>query len=236
MEAASIAPRRRRPKRRRSRAWLALLAYIALAAVAVWLVSGALDDGLPTVGGSDEPGQQGITFGPGSDELALRTVGSRAQRSTLGVDGATGFVGWEATGLTLVVTARPKSGWPKGSDRGVTVSYNGRSFPATLVRADPRTGLGLVRVKRVGIAKPLWDAPARTPVRRGELLAIVGRRSAKTVSVGRAGARRVYLDTGGLGPFVGSPVLDAEGRLVGVVDAGGAAVPIARACGVIRRC
>ena len=55
-------------------------------------------------------------------------------------------------------------------------------------------------------------------------------------SIARAGARRLYLTTSGLGVFAGAPVLNAEGRLVGVIDAGGAVVPIVRACGVIRRC
>jgi hypothetical protein len=31
-------------------------------------------------------------------------------------------------------------------------------------------------------------------------------------------------------------VLNASGRLIGVVDAGGGVVPIERACGAIRRC
>jgi hypothetical protein len=230
-------PRRRRPRRRRhSRAWLAALVYGAFAATAVALVAGALRGGLPSLASSDDGGSPGVTFGPGSDELALRTIGARAQRSTLGVGGGTGFVAWEANGLTLVLTARPAGGWKTGVARSLTVSFGGRSWRGTLARADAASGLGLVRVPAAGVADPLWEDASRTAVRTGERLAVVGRTTSRTVEVAQAARRRLYLGTSGLGGFAGAPVLNAEGRLVGVIDAGGAAVPIARACGVIRRC
>jgi S1-C subfamily serine protease len=235
VEAASIARRRPPRKRRRSRAWLAALLYVGLAAVAVVLVASARRDDLPALGSSDA-GEGQATVGGGADELALDTIGARAQRSTVGVGGGTGFVAWESPGLTLVLTARPAGGWTIGADRGLAVSYDGRSWPGTLVRADPKTGLGLVRVARVGIATPLWNTAERTATRAGEVLAVVGRRGARTVAVERAGRRRLYLGTTGLGSLAGAPVLNTAGRLVGVLDSGGGAVPIARACGVIRRC
>lgn len=238
MEAASISrrrPTRPRRRRRRSRAWLAALVYAAFAVTAVVLVANARHGGLPSPVSSGDAENGGVTFGPGSDELALQTIGARAQRSTLGVGRGTGFVAWEANGLTLVLTARPAGGWKLGAKRSLTVTFGDRSWRGTLVRADAASGLGLVRVVAAGVADPLWDTPLRTSTRTGERLAVVGRTTARTVEVERA-ARRVYLRTSGLGAFVGAPVLNAEGRLVGVIDAGGAAVPIARACGVIRRC
>jgi hypothetical protein len=239
VEAASIPRRRPIPprRRRRSRAWLAALVYAAFAVTAVVLVASALNGGLPSLSASDDAGSGGsVTFGPGSDELALQTIGARAQRSTLGVGAGTGFVAWEANGLTLVLTARPAGGWKLGARRSLTVRFGTRSWRGTLVRSDAASGLGLVRVVAAGVADPLWDAPVRTAARTGERLAVVGRTTARTVEVEQAAARRLYLRTSGLGPFAGAPVLNAEGRLVGVIDAGGAAVPVARACGVIRRC
>lgn len=238
MEAASVRTRARRPRRRRrSRAWLAAAAYAAFATLAVVLVVRGLDGGLPAIaGGDEEPAGSTVTAGPGSEELALRTIGSRAQRSTVGVGEGTGFVAWEANGLSLVLTARPAGGWKLGPNRRVTVSYGGRSWPGTLARADAANGLGLVRVGQDGIADALWSAPVQTTVTNGERLALVGRTTARTVEVAQAATRRVYLTTTGLGPFAGAAVLNSTGRLVGVVDAGGGVVPIARACGVIRRC
>ena len=231
-------PSRRHPPRRprRSRAWLAALVYGAFATTAILLVASALDGGLPSIGSSDDTGGGSVTFAPGSDELALQTIGARAQRSTLGVGSGTGFVAWEANGLTLVLTARPAGGWKLGAKRSLKVTFGGKSWRGTLVRADGASGLGLVRVVAAGVAEPLWETTARTPARTGERLAVVGRTTARTVEVAQATARRLYLGTNGLGAFAGAPVLNSEGRLVGVIDAGGAAVPIARACGVIRRC
>ena len=227
-------PRIPRRRKRRSRAWVALLVYAAFAIAAVVLISRATSDDEP--GSGREATGTGSTFGPASEELALSTIGSRAQRSTVGVGESTGFVAWESNGLTLVLTARPAGGWKTRASRAVNVSYGGRSWTGTLVRTDPANGLGLVRVARSGVASALWDQPRRESVTTGERVAVVGRTTARTVEVARAGARRLYLTTSGLGVFAGAPVLNAEGRLVGVIDAGGAAVPIVRACGVIRRC
>jgi len=237
VEAAPIA-RRRPPRRRRRRswAWLALLLYLGFAAAAVVLVGRALQGGLPSFGGdSREAGATGTLSG-GPDELALRTIGTRAQRSTLGVGGGTGFVAWQTPGLTLVMTARPAGGWKLTDGRGIAVSYNGRTWAGTLVRADGASGLGLVRLAASGLGVALWGDPGRPAVRNGQLVAVVGRRSARTVSIAQAGKRRLYPDSSGLGDFAGAPVLDAQSQLVGVVDSGGGIVPIARACGPIRRC
>lgn len=236
MEAASIGRKRPPRRRRRSWAWLALLLYLGFAATAVLLVGRGLDDGLPSLGGSAEEGATGTLSGS-PDELALRTIGSRAQRSTLGVGGGTGFVAWRTPGLTIVLSSRPAGGWNLTDGREIAVSYDGRTWTGTLARADPATGLGLVRL--AGAAKvggALWGDPGRPAVRNGQLVAVVGRRSARTVEIAQAGRRRLYPASGGLGALAGAPVLDAQSQLVGVVDSGGGIVPIARACGVIRRC
>ncbi len=73
-------------------------------------------------------------------------------------------------------------------------------------------------------------------MRAGDLVVAVGRRAARTVEVERAGANRIFFRGTGIGSFAGAPVLSGDGRVVGVVDAGGGATPIDRACRVIRRC
>jgi hypothetical protein len=212
-----------------------LLLYVGFAATAVILVGRALQSGLPSLSEGSGTGTTGTLAG-GPDELALRTIGARAQRSTLGVGGGTGFVAWQTPGLTLVLAARPAGGWNLSDRRGIAVSYDGRSSAGTLVRADPASGFGFFRLAGAKLGPALWGDPGRPAVRNGQLVAVVGRRSARTVSIEQAGRRRLYPATGGLGALAGAPVLDAQSQLVGVVDSGGGVVPIGRACGIIRRC
>jgi hypothetical protein len=202
----------------------------------VVLVARSLDvSALKTGDGTREEGTT-ATIGGGAEQLALQTVGTRAQRSTVGVGSGTGFVAWESSGLTLVLTTRPSAGWEAGHGRSVPVRYGGRTYSGTLVRSDAATGLGLVRVRETGVAEPLWPDGARTAVVADDLVVVVGRSSASTAEVERAGPKRIYFTRGGLSSLAGAAVLDESGELVGVVDAGGGATPIGRACGVIRRC
>jgi len=203
---------------------------------AVLLVARSLD--VDALGRSATPSETdtNVSEGSGAARLALDTVGGRAQRSTVGVGPATGFVGWETNGLTLVLTARPAGGWQVGERRFVPVRYGDRTYGGALVRTEPVSGLGLVRVRNAGVADPLWPETGTAPVAAGDLVIVVGRSSSRTVEVERVGTKRIYFAGSGLGTFVGAPVLDASGQLVGVVDAGGGATPLARACGVIRRC
>lgn len=234
---ATVPAHRVRARRRRRRdhraAGLAAFAYAAFAAAALLLVLTSVDDVRSLAGRS---GDEGVTTAPGPEQLALTSIGSRAQRSTLGVGRETGFVAWEQGGLALVLTSRPASGWRTGTGRSVPVSFDGVRYPGVLARTDPVTGLGLVRVRETGFARSLWDTTGSARVRRGDFVVIVDRRSAHTAEVGRVGRNRIELGGAALGRRVGSPVLGQSGRLVGVLDANGSAVPIARACGVIRRC
>jgi hypothetical protein len=229
-------PHRRRRRRRHTTAWLAVTAYAAFALVAVVLVARSLDGPALKAGDGTRAEEPTATTDGGAEQLALQTVGSRAQRSTVGVGRSTGFVAWETNGLTLVLTARPSGGWQTGERRSVPVRYGGRTYDGRLVRTDAAAGLGLVRVQDAGVAEALWPDGARTAVFAGDLVVLVGRSSATTAEVERAGPNRIYFARGGLASFAGAPVLDESGELVGVVDAGGGATPIGRACGVIRRC
>jgi hypothetical protein len=228
--------RRRRPRRRSHAAALAaLVAYAGFALGAYVVITRALDDdGTGTGSRSATPGT--ATLAPGPDQLALEAVGSRAQRSTVGVGDGTGFVAWQSNGLTLVITSRPRAGWRTGEARSVAVEYGADRYDGTLVRTDPATRLGLVRVAEPVDGNPLWPVLRDATVRPGDVVVLVGRTDFSTTTVDHVGSRRIYLRGDGYGSLAGSPVLNASGRLIGVVDAGGGVVPIERACGAIRRC
>jgi hypothetical protein len=235
--ATATRPPRRRRRRRHGAALVAALLYGVFAVVAVVLVSRSLDSDTSAVGVADEPAADGsATVAGGPDQLALQSIGARAQRSTVGVGRNTGFVAWESNGLTLVMTSRPAGGWRTGPDRVMRVRYGSELYDGTLARTDAAARLGLVRVLDAGIAEALWSSPGAASVGPGDPVVLVGRSSSRTVEVDRVGRNRLYFSATGLGSFVGAPVLDGSGRLVGVVDAGGGATPIGRACGAIRRC
>ena len=92
---ATVPAHRVRARRRRRRdhraAGLAAFAYAAFAAAALLLVVTSVDGVRSLAGrGADE----GVTTAPGPEQLALTSIGYRAQRSTLGVGRETGFVAW----------------------------------------------------------------------------------------------------------------------------------------------
>jgi hypothetical protein len=83
------------------------------------------------------------------------------------------------------------------------------------------------------IGRPLWQQPALANVKAGSHLAVAGAAGPKIFTVTESRATAIW----GVGPGTvpGQPVLNEDGRLVGVAT-GGRVVPIARACGPIRRC
>ena len=228
MEAASIPrPRRWRPT---WKAPFALALYVGAVAVAWSLVNdaGTLSTGSATA----TPTTTQSLVGPSGDDLALTTLATRAARSVVTVGSSRGFVAWQANGLSLVLTARPAGGWKTGPGRSVTVTAAGAEHDGTLVRADPRTGLGLVRVEG-DLGRPLWQQRAATPLAPGDRLAVAGPKEPLVFSVSEARHAAIWGAGAGLAP--GQPVLNGEGQVVGVTT-GGRIVPVGRACGPIRRC
>ena len=134
------------------------------------------------------------------------------------------------------MTARPQGGWKTGADRSVRVAYGPGYFEGTLARVDDRYGLGLIRVQEDGIAASLWQQRRPVQVRAGERVALVGRDRSTTAEIVRIGDRRITLAPPADRSLTGGPVLDGAGQVVGVVASDGAAIPIGRACRVIRRC
>lgn len=230
MEAASL------PRRRRRRSSLAALFAVVVYAGALYvgwsIVNAALSPSTDAAAPAAPTGT-GAVSGAGSTDLTLVTLAGRASRSVATVGESAGFVAWTTeTGLSLVLTSRPVGGWKTGPARSVTVRVGSTEHQGTLVRADPRTGLGLVRVQD-DLGRPLWQEPAATTVRPGDRLAVAGPGKPRLFSVTESRPTAIW--GAGAGTRPGAPVLDPQGRVVGVTT-GGRVVPIARACGVIRRC
>ena len=231
MEAASL-PRPRR--RRRTPTWKAQAALV--------LYAGALFAGWTLVSNTEVVPDETertpasppstVPLAPTATDLALGTIATRGTRSVVSIGESAGFVGWTANGLSLVVTARPTGGWKTGPDRHVTVQSGTRELDGKLVRSDPRSGLGLVRVQGA-LARPLWQQRRAAPVKRGDMLVATMPGGAATFAVTESRHAAIWGLRGR--PVPGAPVFDESGVLVGITT-GSRVVSIGRACGSIRRC
>lgn len=221
MEAASLP----RPHRRRAPSWKAqgaVLVYGLAVAAVFLLVTGPWERAAPAAA---EATAAPTVTAPAAEALALDSVAARTARSILPVGDGVGFVAWTTRDATLLLTV--------GGDRGdvVPVTKDGLIHDGEIVRADPATGLALVRVADE-VGRPLWQERRPVTVAPGDWLVAVApgastHLEAQTVRYAGIGVR------GTLRP--GSPVLGETGRLVGVAGPSGV-VPIGRACGPIRRC
>jgi hypothetical protein len=228
MEAASIRGERHRRRGPTWKAPIALVLYGGALFVAWTLVTdvrGVESEATP-------PAAAQTQEGPAGTELTLRNHATRAARSVVAVGETTGFVAWASNGLSLVLTTRPADGWQTGDDRAVVVTSGTSDYDGKLVRTDPRTGLGLVRVEDA-LPRALWQTRAAAPVRKGDQLAVAGPGDPLLFSVSEARHAAIW----GIpaGTPAGRPVLNDGGRVVGVT-VGNRVVPIDRACGAIRRC
>ena len=157
----------------------------------------------------------------------------------------TGFVGWRADGKSYLVTAAHVVTPASGSF--VTVSRKGGSWSGEIVTVDRANDLAVVRISgRPSGAAPLWQVPRRSPPHVGEQLLLVGspfglEGTVTTGVVSRVTRNTIQTDAAANPGNSGGPALDKQGRIVGVLVAGGGqnvnfAVPIAKACATIRRC
>jgi hypothetical protein len=226
MEAASI----RQGHRRRGPTWkapIALALYVGALFVAWTLVADVRG-----VESEATPAAPAETAAPVGTELTLTNHASRAARSVVTVGETAGFVAWSANGLSLVLTVRPAGGWETGEDRQVVVTSGTTDHQGKLVRSDPRTGLGLVRVEGE-LARALWQTRAPANVRKGDRLAVAGSGADALFVVTEARHAAIWGVDPGTPP--GRPVLNDSGQVVGITT-GSRVVPIDRACGAIRRC
>jgi S1-C subfamily serine protease len=157
-----------------------------------------------------------------------------------------GFAAWNEAGYTYLVTANHVVAHTSFSF--VTVERKGGSWSGEIVGRDPANDLAVVRVsgKPAGAA-PLWDDPHGAPrPRTGDQLLLVGspfglEGTVTTGVVSRVTRRVIQTDAAANPGNSGGPALDRQGRVVGVLLAGGGenlnfAVPIERVCVKLRSC
>ncbi len=230
MAAASL-PYRQRRRRPTWKAGVALVLYAAAIVVAWQLVSN-------TRAPTSEAGPATVTqpstgpLAPTSADLALGTIAARGGRSVVSIGDSAGFVAWTANGLSLVVTARPAGGWQTGPNRSVRVGIGTRALDGKLVRTNRRSGLGLVRLE-ADVARPLWQRRQVATVEKGDTL-VAATPAGSVIFVVTESRHAAIWGLRGR-PVPGAPVFDESGLLVGVTTTS-RVVPIARACGSIRRC
>jgi S1-C subfamily serine protease len=172
---------------------------------------------------------------------ALRSVFTVETKAGLGA----GFAAWTDNGIIYVITANhvvEDAGSPF-----VDVKRNNGSWSGQIVANDRANDLALIRLSgRPAGAEPLWQRARGNTPGTGDQLLLIGSPYglAGTVTTGvvsRVTKRVIQTDAAANPGNSGGPAIDRQGRIVGVLVAGGGqnlnfAVPIARACVKLRRC
>lgn len=156
------------------------------------------------------------------------------------------FVGWTEGGATYLVTADHVVA--DSDDPTVAISRRGGSWSGEVVARDPKADLAVIRVSgHPAKAAPLWQRPADgARPRVGDQLLLVGspfglEGTVTTGVVSRVTKREIQTDAAANPGNSGGPALTRDGRVVGVLVAGGGqnvnfVVPIERACRAVRSC
>ena len=156
------------------------------------------------------------------------------------------FVGWTEGSATYLVTADHVVA--DSGDPTVRISRRGGTWSGEVIRRDPKADLAVIRVSgHPAAAKPLWQRPgdAARP-RVGDQLLLVGspfglEGTVTTGVVSRVSRREIQTDAAANPGNSGGPAIARDGRVVGVLVAGGGqnvnfVVPIGRACRLVRSC
>lgn len=170
----------------------------------------------------------------------LKSVFTVQTRDGLG----SGFAAWVEDGRLYVITADHVV-----ADAGAEVRLERKegSWTAEVVGRDAANDLALLRVsgRPVGAA-PLWQRPVAKPPSPGSELLLAGSPfglsgTVTTGIVSRVSRTLIQTDAAANPGSSGGPAVDRQGRLVGVLVAGGGeninfAVPIQRVCVSLRSC
>ncbi|HEV8603709.1 MAG TPA: S1C family serine protease [Gaiellaceae bacterium] len=193
---------------------------------------------------------RGVTRRARKARLARTTLAARVRRSvftvTASLDEGSGFVAWVKGRDTYVMTANHVVVLSvHRHELGVRVHSGTRVWLGRIVRTDPDNDLALIRVPR-RIGPPLWQRPVYVPPLVGDELLLVGsplgyEGSVTSGVVGRVAYNEIQTDAAAYPGISGGPVVDEDGRVVGVLVSGEAenlnfAVPIDRACLKLRPC
>lgn len=175
-------------------------------------------------------------------DRVLKSVFTVQTRTSFG----TGWVAWTEGDATYVITANHVV--EDSPSAFITLDRRDGSWSGEIVRTDVRNDLAVIRISgTIKDAEPLWQDP-RPDIepRPGDKLLLVGSPygldgTVTTGIVSRVTKREIQTDAAANPGNSGGPALDEQGRVVGVLLAGGGqnlnfAVPMARACVVIRDC
>lgn len=183
------------------------------------------------------------------EELAAEGLAPLARRLLRSVftlrtpDGSgSAWAAWTVRGETYLISAAHVV----GARARVAVGRSGDRWTGYVVRRDWTNDLALVRVAEE-IAPPLWQTARVQPQPRvGDTLVLVGspyglEGTVTTGIVSRVTYNEIQTDAAANPGNSGGPAVDREGRVVGVLLAGGGenlnfTVPLRRACVRIRRC
>jgi S1-C subfamily serine protease len=180
---------------------------------------------------------------PGVAPLAERVLRSVFTVQTSRGLGAA-FAAWTEGGDLYLVTADHVVA---DAGESMTVERKAASWGARVVARDTANDLAVLRISgRPSGAAPLWQKPQENRPRPGDELLLVGSPYglAGTVTTGivsRVSPTLIQTDAAANPGNSGGPAVDGEGRVVGVLVAGGGenlnfAVPVGRLCLKLRDC
>jgi S1-C subfamily serine protease len=181
-------------------------------------------------------------------DAGIAPLAKRVLRSVFTVETdeglGTGFVGWRGADATYVITADHVV---KDASMGVTLSRAGQSWQGEVRAEDAKNDLAVIRLDAQPVgAVPLWQKPRRGVPAVGDELLLAGSPfglsgTVTTGVVSRVTPKLVQTDAAANPGNSGGPAVDKQGRVVGVLVAGGGeninfAIRIDRMCAKLRSC
>jgi S1-C subfamily serine protease len=184
-------------------------------------------------------------------EAGASQVAARVLRSVFTVHTDNGwlgssFIAWSDGSGTYLITANHVVAHEDGAN--VTVSRKSGTWPADIVKRDPKHDLALLRMSaHPHGAAPLWETGVTKLPHPGDQVVLVGSPfglggTVTTGVISRVNKKVIQTDAAANPGNSGGPLVDLkDGRVVGVLVAGGGeninfAIPIGRACLQLRQC